>query len=96
MGWCDDEDNNQVPALLDAGELFCPQCRCFESSLIKEFPFGGSRRLVCYKMECAGVSDMRVGFFANITRRKLALLTSSFRLELESYGMSVHQTRQLV
>eukprot|EP00026_Physarum_polycephalum_P003764 Phypoly_transcript_03778.p1 GENE.Phypoly_transcript_03778~~Phypoly_transcript_03778.p1 ORF type:complete len:708 (+),score=107.83 Phypoly_transcript_03778:154-2277(+) len=59
-GWCDDEENNAVPALLDSGELFCPQCRCFTSSLIKDFPFGGSKRLSCYKMECAGASDMRV------------------------------------
>lgn len=60
--WCDDETNADIPSLIDSGEHFCPTCRCFSSSLVKEFPFGGSKRLSCYKMECAGPSDMKVIF----------------------------------
>jgi len=59
-GWCYDESNADMPALIDNGETFCENCRCFPSSLVRDFPFGGSRRLACYRIECAGVSDMRV------------------------------------
>jgi len=58
--WCDDETNSDIPIVIDSGENYCPTCRCFTSSLIREFPFGGTKRLGCYRSECAGPSDMRV------------------------------------
>ena len=59
-GWCFDAANNDEFAIIDNAEYFSDNSRCFLSTLVKNIPFGGDEKPVCYETYCTGDNELNV------------------------------------
>lgn len=58
-GWCFDS-NAGGTSLVNKGEVFGENSRCFDSSLVKDLPLGGSTDTACYETYCTGPQELRL------------------------------------
>lgn len=58
-GWCFDS-NAVSSSLVDKGEVFGENSRCFDSSLVKDLPLGGGSDATCYETYCTAPNELRL------------------------------------
>jgi hypothetical protein len=58
-GWCFDSSQGST-SLVNQGEEFGDSARCFDSSLLKDLPVGGTNNQVCYTSACSAPDELRV------------------------------------
>ncbi len=57
-GWCFDTSN--TPNVVNNGETYSDNARCYQSSLLKGLPIASPTAMTCYDTFCTGPSELRV------------------------------------